>query len=71
MELGKLEKNPEYNQEPVYYCTKCLSLKIMGVSDCDDYDYCDDCGNTNIAQCNIEEWEKMYEKKYGIKLLNK
>lgn len=34
-------------------------------------DYCDDCNSTNIEQCHIEEWEKMYQERYGYKLLDK
>lgn len=34
-------------------------------------DYCDACNSTNIEQCHIEEWEKMYQEKYGHKLLDK
>lgn len=35
-----------------------------------DSDYCDDCGSTHIEECSIEEWEKLYEKKYGAKYLD-
>lgn len=57
-----------YNDIPVFYCKKCLSLNIKTVI---GMDYCDDCNSTNIDHCHIEEWEKMYEEKYGYKLLNK
>lgn len=59
----------EYDKEPVYYCTKCLSLGIRSMGDI--IDYCDDCGSTEIAQTDIHTWEAMYEKKYGTKFLNK
>lgn len=61
----------EYNNEPVYYCKHCLSLKIRNVPMIEDSDYCDECGSTNIGQCSIEEWEKMYKERYGFKFLDK
>lgn len=56
------DKKKKYNDEPVFYCDQCLSLliKIM-----DDYEYCDDCGNTDVRQMHIHDWEKMYRYKYG------
>lgn len=57
-----------YNDIPVFYCKKCLSLNIKSVI---GMDYCDDCNSTNIEQCHIEEWEKMYQERYGYKLLEK
>lgn len=49
-----------YDDEPVYYCHDCHSLKIK----CDDafeHDgwsgmYCDRCGSTDIQECTIQEW---------------
>lgn len=35
-----------YNSEPVHYCPRCLSLRIMRIIGIDDLDYCDDCGCT-------------------------
>lgn len=61
----------EYNDEPVLYCAKCLSLKIRNVPNMEDTDYCDDCGSTHIESCQIGEWEEMYKNKYGIKFLDK
>ena len=51
--MDKLSKE-DYNNEPVYYCSECLSLKIR---DIDGTDYCDKCGSTNIEQIHIQEWE--------------
>lgn len=61
----------EYNDIPVFYCKHCLSLKIVGESQLPDLEYCDDCGSTNIEQTDISTWEKMYEQRYGFKLLDK
>jgi len=67
--INKYMKVPkeEYNKEPVYYCKKCLSLKVRAVA---DMSYCDDCGSTEIDEINIREWEKLYEKKVGVNFLN-
>lgn len=54
-----------YNDEPVFYCKSCLSLKIMSIPSMDDSEYCDECSSTDIGQCNIEEWEQMYKERYG------
>lgn len=58
----------EYNDEPVFYCTECLSLKIK---DGDGVDYCDECGSASIEKTSIAEWEEMYKKKYERKFLKK
>ena len=49
----------DYNNEPVYYCRHCLSLKIKVVG---GYDFCDECGSTNITTAHIEDCEKLYEE---------
>lgn len=52
----------DYNLEPVYYCKKCLSLRIMAL---DDSDYCDICGSTDVEVANINNWNQLYKDKYG------
>lgn len=59
----------EYNNEPVLFCTCCLSLRIKSLEGM--IDYCDDCGQTNIRQTHIDHWEELYEEKYGKKYINK
>lgn len=59
----------EYNKEPIVFCPHCLSLRIVEIEDT-DYLYCEECGNTDISQTSIEEWEKLYKEKYGKKFLN-
>ena len=49
----------QYNSIPVYYCSECLSLRIITL---DGQDFCDECGNITIKQCSIEEWEELYEE---------
>lgn len=53
--------NP-YNEEPVYYCKDCLSLKIRSA---EDQDFCDKCGSANIGIASIFEWQQMYDEKYN------
>lgn len=59
----------EFNQEPIYYCKQCLSLKIMRVAGMDDVAYCDECGSTDIEETSIEEWRKLYRERYGFDYL--
>lgn len=62
----------DYNNEPVFYCKRCLSLNVKSMDedhDTDFLDFCDDCGSTEIEQTDIHTWEKMYEQKYGINFL--
>ena len=61
----------EYNEEPVFYCKNCLSLKIKTVQVDSNLDYCDECGSTDIAQTSIEEWRDFYKNRYGTDFLNK
>lgn len=60
-------KKEEYNSVPVHYCSECMSLKILSV---DGIDYCEKCGNTDIREANIFDWEKMYAAKYAGNYLN-
>lgn len=52
----------EYNKEPVHYCAKCLSLRIVGI---DDFEYCDICGSTDIEECSIFEQMEKYKQSHG------
>lgn len=54
-----------YNDEPVFYCKSCLSLKIRSIPSMNESEYCDECSSTDIGQCNIKEWEQMYKERYG------
>lgn len=56
----------EYNEEPVLYCSQCLSLKIR---DTDNIEYCDQCGCTELEEANIFDWQRLYEERYGEKYL--
>lgn len=62
-------REQQYNDEPVFYCKDCLSLRIRTVAEGSDLDFCDKCGSTNIEQTNIEEWQKMHKARYGFDFL--
>lgn len=62
-------ENIIYDEEPVFYCKKCLSLRIRHVTSIENSDYCDDCGSTDIAQIDIGTWEKKYQHRYGYNFL--
>lgn len=59
------ESNSMYDEEPVYYCKRCLSLNIRAIPFVTDQDYCADCGIIDVGVATIEEWKEMYKKKYG------
>lgn len=60
-----------FNNEPVFYCKHCLSLKIKSVPGMGELDYCDECGATDIGQTDIETWRQMYRDKFGFDYLDK
>lgn len=61
----------DFNSIPVFYCKKCLSLKIRDVEHLTNSEYCDECGSTDIATGNINEWEKKYNLRFGHNFLDK
>ena len=69
MEKFNNEHKEEYNKEPVYYCKKCLSLKIGYVAVLEGSEYCEDCNSTNIGKAPIEECDKMFFNRYGYHYL--
>lgn len=62
MEESKTLKE-EYNNEPVHYCSRCLSLRVKILNE--QIDFCDECGCTDIETTDIENWKKLYKDKYG------
>jgi hypothetical protein len=54
-----------YDDDPVFYCKRCLSLNIRPMPVVDNQDYCADCSSADVGQTDIETWKKMYEEKYG------
>lgn len=63
-EIQKQRKAKEYNDEPVFYCKRCLSLRIMSVEHMEDSDFCDECNCNDIGSCSISEWETLYKQRY-------
>lgn len=60
----------EYNSISILYCKKCLSLKVMNLTGMEDFDYCDECGSTDIGQTDIETWKKLFKERYGFDYLD-
>lgn len=60
-----------YNQEPIYYCKHCLSLKVLNDTRLTDLEYCDECGSTHIEETDIHTWRGMYKQRYGFDYLEK
>lgn len=72
--MGKMSEwvnkdKQQYTEEPVYYCTKCLSLKIRSVDDDKDSDYCDNCGSTEVSTTDIYTWQEKFQQAYGYNFL--
>lgn len=66
-----MNSSSEYNDEPVFYCKECMSLRIQSVASGLDLDYCDECGSTDIEQSHINDWEQSYKDKYGFNYLTR
>lgn len=60
----------DYDSEPVEYCARCYSLKILH-DDTTDTDICSVCGNTDMATTTIDKWERLYEGRYGHSFISK
>lgn len=69
MEAVNNVSQQEFDDEPVFYCKNCLSLRIKNVGGI--LDYCDECGSTDISLVNIHTWEKLYKKRYGTNFIKK
>lgn len=79
-----ISKKENYNNVPISYCKTCLSIALKDVtfprSDNSEpkdsqqpealVGYCIPCGNTDIVEAHVEEWEEMYAEKYGEKFLD-
>ena len=64
-------ENNEYNNEPVFYCKHCLSLRIKSVPDIEGLDYCDDCCSSFLYSTDIETWRQLYKDRNGFDYLDK
>lgn len=59
----------EYNDVPLFYCKRCLSLAILRIDDLEGIDYCKKCGGTEVGVSLLDTWEQMYKDMYGKKLI--
>ena len=59
------DSKDNYDDDPVYYCKRCLSLNIKDMPFNKNQGYCADCTTTDIGTATIEEWKELYRKKYG------
>tara|TARA_B100000768_G_C11280315_1_gene378198 strand:+ start:1892 stop:2245 length:354 start_codon:yes stop_codon:yes gene_type:complete len=64
-----ISQKKDYDNVPVTYCKTCLSLKVKNIEN-PNVAYCVDCGNTDLEETHILDWEKLYEAEYGEKFLN-
>lgn len=65
------EEKIDYDDEPVYYCKRCLSLNIREIPMMDNQFCCGDCGTVDMGTTSIEEWKILYKKKYGRDFVEK
>lgn len=65
-----MPNHKDYDDEPVMYCAKCYSLKIRHEEQTDT-DYCMDCGSTEVRTASIDEWERLFQGRYGHKFIEK
>lgn len=64
------ENHKIYDDEPVTYCSRCYSLKIKH-EEVTDSDICMDCGCTETKTTDISTWERLYERRYGRKYVDR
>lgn len=60
----------DYNEEPVYYCANCYSLRIIRNTYL-GMDCCDECGCMDINTTTIDAWEELYRGRYGKDFVHK
>ena len=63
-ERNMITQKNDYNNVPVTYCKTCLSLKIRHITN-PSVDYCIPCGNVDLGEIHISEWDELYKEKYG------
>ncbi len=61
----------DYDDEPVYYCKRCLSLNIRQIPMLEGQYYCAECGTVELDTATIDEWKELYRKKYGKDYIEK
>ena len=74
-DLEMITKKQDYNNVPIAYCKTCLKIQIKYVTFKRDENnkanvsYCVDCSNSDIGEAHVEEWEELYQERYGEKFL--
>ena len=67
-----MDKKKEYDDDPVTYCKRCLSLNIQQIPMFPDKYCCCECGTLELKEAkNIEEWKALYKEKYGHDFVQK
>lgn len=66
--MSKRTKKENYDSEPVTFCSRCYSLNIRH-DDSLDFDCCGECGCTDFKTSSVEEWERLYENRFGHKFI--
>lgn len=66
--MQKQCKIREYDKEPVTFCARCYFLKIK-YEDSIGIDCCENCGSSDLQTASIEEWERLYKRRYGHKYI--
>lgn len=64
-------KNSTYDDDPVFYCKRCLSLNIQQLPVADNMDYCAECSSADVGQTDIYTWKRLYREKYGHDFVEK
>lgn len=65
-----ISKKKDYNNVPVKYCDRCLSLKVLSLENRfrneppTEIDYCGRCGSIDIYETHIESWKILYDSMY-------
>lgn len=62
--MSKQKKKENFDSEPVIFCSKCYSLNIV-YEDAIGADCCGDCGCSDMQTATIDEWERLYQKRFG------
>ena len=70
--LENSEREINYNDDDVWYCSSCLSLKIVNLGEDELVPcYCASCGSTDVTTSHVDDWDRMYKKRYGKNYINK
>lgn len=59
----------EYQDEPVFYCVNCLSLKIKELNN-SKLHVCLECGTPKQEETSYDEWNQLYVERYKRQFLS-